>query len=167
MKKLKLKQAKNHDKNAKKLPPLEEDDVVRMKAHKVGDKKWQKGVVTQRLDERSYEIETDTGTYRRNCVHLRKSKESVNTQGAESIQAPQCDVSTRSKIPINVPNTDHEAAETMKPQSPTKHNEPAITSPTGTPQHRATPMMRRSQRTIRPPVKYGNYTPKEMAHVFR
>ena len=37
---------------------------------------WKKGVITKRLDERSYQVDTDSGTYRRNRSHLRKTNES-------------------------------------------------------------------------------------------
>ncbi len=70
------KQSKQYNAKAKDLKPLDEGDVVRMKPHKLGDKKWRKGVVLQRLDERSYEIEAeDGGVYRRNRVHLKNSNE--------------------------------------------------------------------------------------------
>lgn len=47
-----------------------------MKPFKLGQKEWKKGQVIQRLDQRSYEVETNDGTiYRRNRVHLNKSKE--------------------------------------------------------------------------------------------
>ena len=38
--------------------------------------RWKKGVITKRLDERSYHVDTDSGTYRRNRSHLRKTTES-------------------------------------------------------------------------------------------
>ena len=48
---------------------------MRMKPFQLGEKKWGKAIVNKRLDERSYEVETNSGTYRRNRVHLRKSNE--------------------------------------------------------------------------------------------
>lgn len=68
------KQAKTYNEHAKPLPPLEEGDVVRMKPFQM-QKKWSKGIVIKRLDERSYEVETDNGNYRRNRVHLKKTEE--------------------------------------------------------------------------------------------
>ncbi|XP_072046783.1 adhesion G-protein coupled receptor G7-like [Amphiura filiformis] len=40
-----------------------------------GNRTWEKAVVSERLDERSYLVETEKGSYRRNRVHLRKSQE--------------------------------------------------------------------------------------------
>ena len=65
-----MKQAFHYNKTAKDLPILHEDDTVRMKPFQLGEKKWGKGNRQQTLDERSYEVETNIGTYRRNRVHL-------------------------------------------------------------------------------------------------
>ena len=46
-----------------------------MKPLVAGKNKWTKGIVKKRLDERSYEVATDTGTFRKNRIHLRNSKE--------------------------------------------------------------------------------------------
>ena len=70
-----MKQAFYYNKTAKDLPVLHEGDTVRMKPFQLGEKKWGKAVVNRRLDERSYEVETNSGTYRRNRIHLRKSNE--------------------------------------------------------------------------------------------
>ena len=42
-----------------------------MKPFRHEQKEWEKAVVQRRLDERSYEVDTPEGTYRRNRVHLR------------------------------------------------------------------------------------------------
>ena len=39
----------------------------------LGNKTWKKGVITKRLDERSYEVDTNEGTLRRNRVYLRQT----------------------------------------------------------------------------------------------
>ena len=70
-----VKQAFHYNKTAKDLPILHEGDNVRMKPFQLGQKKWGKVIVNKMLDERSYEVETNSGTYRRNRVHLRKSNE--------------------------------------------------------------------------------------------
>ena len=72
----KRRQAWYHDRHARDLQPLREGDVVRMKPfQKHGRHEWKQGVVSKRLDERSYNVETATNTYRRNRVHLRRSTE--------------------------------------------------------------------------------------------
>ena len=72
-------QIKYYDRTAKDLPKLGKGDVVRMKPFKSGKKKWDKAIVTARLDERSYTVETPDGRrYRRNRCHLKKSAEKSN-----------------------------------------------------------------------------------------
>ena len=76
LKDVKKMQAKHYNAHAKDLPPLHEGDTVRLKPFQLGQKEWKKGAVVERLDERSYEIETaDGSTYRRNRIHLRKTNE--------------------------------------------------------------------------------------------
>ena len=75
MERIQMKQAFHYNKTAKDLPVLHEGDTVRMKPFQLGEKKWGKAVVNRRLDERSYEVETNSGTYRRNRILLRKSNE--------------------------------------------------------------------------------------------
>ena len=72
----KRRQAWYHDCHVRDLQPLREGDVVRMMTfQKHGRHVWKQGVVSKRLDERSYQVETATNTYRRNRVHLRRSTE--------------------------------------------------------------------------------------------
>ena len=59
-----------YNKGARDLSLLEEGDVVRMRPFRHGQKVWQKATVTKRHDERSYEVESESGTYRRNRVDL-------------------------------------------------------------------------------------------------
>ena len=70
--------------NAKDHPPLNEGDTVKLKPFQVGQREWKNDVVVERLDEKSYEIETaDESTYRRNRIYLRNTNDlgklSVNT----------------------------------------------------------------------------------------
>ena len=62
MERIQMKQAFHYNKTAKDLPVLHEGDTVRMKPFQLGEKKWGKAVVNRRLDERSYEVETNIGT---------------------------------------------------------------------------------------------------------
>ena len=55
-----MKQAFHYNKTAKDLPILHEGDTVRMKPFQLGEKKWGKAIVNKRLDERSYEVETES-----------------------------------------------------------------------------------------------------------
>ncbi|XP_011664712.2 uncharacterized protein K02A2.6-like [Strongylocentrotus purpuratus] len=69
------KQAYNYNKSAKDLTPLQEGDTVRMQPLVQGQKNWERAIVKRRLDERSYVVETPSGIYRRNRVHLRQTPE--------------------------------------------------------------------------------------------
>ena len=48
------KQAQHYNKSAKELEPLATGDVVRMKPFVAGKKTWEKAMVKERVDERSY-----------------------------------------------------------------------------------------------------------------
>ena len=61
-----------YNKGARDLSPLEEDAVVRMRPFRLGQQVWEQATVTKRHDERSYEVETEKGTYRRNRADLRE-----------------------------------------------------------------------------------------------
>jgi hypothetical protein len=67
-----------YDVKAKDLDPLQEGEVVRMKPHQKGQNEWRKAVVTKRLDERSYDVETENRTYRRNRVELKPVKTPIS-----------------------------------------------------------------------------------------
>ncbi len=71
---------KYYNKDAKELPPLQSDDVVRVKPYD-GSRIWKKGVIKKKLNERSYEIEIDGNIYRRNRQDIRKSKEAPDSNG--------------------------------------------------------------------------------------
>ena len=64
MKQEQQRQRNNYDKSAKDLEMLNEGDTIRLKPFRMGKKEWEKGVVRKRLDERSYEIATRSGTER-------------------------------------------------------------------------------------------------------
>ena len=59
-----LKQAKYYNKGARDLIPLAEGDEVPMRPFTLGKGDWTKATVTKRYDERSYQVETDFGSYR-------------------------------------------------------------------------------------------------------
>ena len=81
LKEVQQRQARYYNINAQDLPPPpppppSEGDTVRMKPFVLGKKEWKKGVVVERLDEKSYEVETGDGmSYRRNRVHLKRTNE--------------------------------------------------------------------------------------------
>lgn len=65
-----------YDRHAKDLQPLSKGDVVRIKPFRPVEKDWRKAVVIGQTDKRSCTVETsDAGVYRRNRVHLKRTKE--------------------------------------------------------------------------------------------
>ena len=78
---------------------------MRMKPfQKHGRHEWKQGVVSQRLDERSYQAETATNINRRNRVHIRRSAE--QPQAGTEREAPaddQTDSTNRSMTVVTPP----------------------------------------------------------------
>ena len=140
------KQATYYNRSAKDLPPLCEGDVVRMKPFKLGEKKWNKGVIQHRLDERSYEVETDDGTYRCNRIHLKKSNEGSPTSDQEIRMQP---VNVEPTKLNNEP--ENTTSNTSVLQSPKKS---AVSNPEV---KMEAPAPRRSQRVSKPPSRFGDF----------
>ena len=70
-----VRQVQYYNRGARDLATLEEGNVLRMRPFRLGQKVWNQATVIKRHDERSYEVETDTGTYRSNRVDLKKTAE--------------------------------------------------------------------------------------------
>jgi transposase InsO family protein len=141
MTKKQLVQAKYYNRKAHDLPVLDEGDVVRMKPFILGEKKWRKAVVTNRLDERSYEVQTPDATYRRNRMHLKKTAE---PPPVDTDYVPDRHTDRHAASPL--PRSEPEVTPTVA--SPTVPN---MTTPT------KTPMKTRSGRVVRPPAYLKNY----------
>ena len=98
-------QAQYYNANAHNLLELSEGDTVRMKHFVLGRKEW-KGVVVERLDERSYEVETaDGSSYRRNRAYIKKTNERTPaTANGEPPQPEQSMIQTQAanKLPVEV-----------------------------------------------------------------
>lgn len=109
LKKIQSNKSSQYNKTAKDLEPLEEGDVIRMKPYKMGDKEWKKAVVNKRLDERSYEIETPDGIYRRNWVYLKKTNEPPPTVTQEPKATKEQPVKPRSPKPNDLPRVPSQA----------------------------------------------------------
>lgn len=130
------KRAEQYNKTAKDLKPLEEGDIVRMKPLVQGQKGWTKAVVTKRLDERSYVVETPNGVYRRNRVHLKKTNEEPpeisKEQSKPTLQEPQA-TTTKSKRhepsrPTNSKNTrNQDQPRTINSKTTKNHDQPRPT----------------------------------------
>ena len=92
------KQAHYYNKNARDLDDLKQGETVRIKPFQLNQKEWTKGVISQRLDQRSYEVETPTGTYRRNRVYLRRSNEKSDTKQNHNYEENQDDKPSHENI---------------------------------------------------------------------
>ena len=85
------KQADYYNKHTRELSTLEEGDTVRLQPFKLGQKEWTKGTVLQRLDERSYRIETPTGIVRRNRQHIKPTNAPTPTTTTENLDQNQAE----------------------------------------------------------------------------
>ena len=79
----KLKQAHYYSQGSKDLQQLKSTQIVRIQPHGQ-HKTWRKAMVTKQVGIRSYEVETEGGTYlRRNRRQLRATAEDHNTSTAD------------------------------------------------------------------------------------
>ena len=69
----KQKQKRNHDRDARELPPLNRGDAIRMRLP--GDVHWTLGRILRYAGPRSYLVTVNGRTYRRNRRHLRTTTE--------------------------------------------------------------------------------------------
>ena len=127
----KERQKKYYDITAKDLQPLQEGESVRMKPHQKGKTEWRKAMVTKRLDERSYEIESEGRTYRRNRVELKPVKtpttlsEPSEPTGANTPATVNPDEIMRQEEPT-APETNNKEPETNSRQNTTLKHEVTV-----------------------------------------
>ena len=157
MKQSQDKQAKNYNKNAKDLPPLQQGDTVRIKPFVKNNKEWQQGTVSRRLDERSYEVITPTSTLRRNRVYLRKTNETATNSDEPA--------NTQNIMPcINLPEAPS-TSDNVEPQNAVANsndnNKPSASESDNTNDNSAkdttAPVTTRSGRRVKQPAKYNNF----------
>jgi hypothetical protein len=143
LRKLQQRQAYYYNKSAHDLPPLLQGDTVRMKPFKLGDKKWKKATVTERLDQRSYDVTVEDGaTYRRNRVHLKKTAELPPMITAET----------------NFENSNPKVSSTPERQEvQLDAGVPDDTSDTHTTPRKLAVAPRRSSRVVKTPQRYKDY----------
>ena len=95
-------------------------ETVRIKPFVTGNKTWKKTVVKERLDERSYRIETANGyTYHRNRSHLKKMKESPDVSDITVEQPPK--PTTPNPPPRRTKNPKQRRTTKHKPTQPNEY----------------------------------------------
>jgi hypothetical protein len=165
----KNRQVKYFNRHATDLPALEEGDTVRMKPFIKGQREWKKAVVVDRLDERSYTVDTPDGSYRRNRADIRRTKEDPpstimprksshippkRTNAGEPISKPVMHKKPTNTVPSTVPREESRAHSPTKqlvcgPQTPPSPPAPTQNIPSTT----------RSGRTVKKPLYLSNYVP--------
>ena len=158
-----LRHAMYYNRNARDLKPLEEGDVVRMKPFTLGQKEWRKAVVSRRLDERSYEVETAEATYRRNRMHLKKTNEPSFDRRPTEQCTTSCGPVKTSSAPCDSPSQKPLMSNVTKPVQSPHHEQspvrPALPAPSVKSQTLNTvPLRSSSGRTIKPPAYLSDYT---------
>ena len=114
-----------HDRGAKDLKELNEGDTVRIKPSILGKKKWDFGKIVEKLENRSYVVESNESLLRRNRVHLKKTNEverpeivksdnDVKVCPSETVMRPNQDkgLIDDSNSPVN---SDANSQKTVKP----------------------------------------------------
>ncbi|XP_030853177.1 uncharacterized protein K02A2.6-like [Strongylocentrotus purpuratus] len=171
LKMLQRKQSERYNLHAKDLPTLVEGDIVRLKPYKSGSTVWQRAVVNRRLDERSYEVETDSGLLlRRNRVDLKRTEEpppnteedQQKTISEKPQPQPRAHGTERKEayLPSNTVMTKHP----QSTQNHVKENKPQRTQNTRTEQvdknDTQSFLKTRSGRVSKPPQRFGDYVDK-------
>ena len=119
MKENQAKQAHYYNRHARDLPHLNEGDTVRMKPFELGKRTWDKGVVSSRVDARSYEILTDSNTtVRRNRVHLRRTPESSENSDAHGHDGLPSPNTVQEDLDTHSPDKEHSSSDVLNTAQP-------------------------------------------------
>ncbi|XP_022793604.1 uncharacterized protein K02A2.6-like [Stylophora pistillata] len=120
-------QAKYYNISAKEPPPLNSEDVVRVKPTDKSDQ-WYKARVEKEVDVRSYDVRTEDGRlFRRNRRHLRSSREPVGSSNSNNPVTPSIpDITSIAPLSPNepVPGTSQEFEESPPPKRATETGQP-------------------------------------------
>ena len=118
-------------------------------------KAWQRGIITSKLDERSYEVATPTATIRRNRIYLRRinSENQVDSPNSSvpnnNIIVPNCDNSNSS------PEQDCDQPIAPPEQPNTSSDEHSANQDTAT--NNSGDKVSRSGRRLKKPAKFDNF----------
>ena len=162
--KLKFQQTKQqfyYNKTAKPLRPLQEGDIVRARPYQLNTSSWQKATVTKRLDQRSYEIETDNGvTLCRNRAQLRATHEDPTPIPVVAEPGPL--VAPTGAAPsyeqVETPKTPQRVPRSPVPRVPARSPVPKVPAkPPESPVKSQTPYVSRSGRSSKRPAHLDEY----------
>lgn len=165
------------DKSAQELPELKEGDTVRVKPYKLGDKIWKKATIHEKVDGRSYNVQTENGqVLRRIRNQLRLSQEApLRPKDIPCCHTTQDDaakdmVETEGKTPPNhnegdsitqtTPGQGDQGQETrtQDPREQIENNSACDTNKTSMRSGREQVTRTRCGRAVRKPAKYSSFT---------
>lgn len=136
-----------YDKHTKDLPELQIGQNVRMRKHPI-DKHWQFGTCTNPIGNRSYIIDLDGKSYRRNRRDIRPTRESYDANKLNSLPLNLED------NPLVIPKERHHIETVRQPTaseinaSPTSDKDVAVDAPT---------KVRSSSRKTQLPAKFKDF----------
>ena len=140
-------QALYYNRGTHDLSPLEEGAQVRMRPFQLGKRVWEQATVAKRPDERSYEVETEKGTYRRNRADLREQPiPQRSPQWTPPVQQ------TSEQTPSDTPNKNQE-----KIQAGANSTQEASVQSGANQQVVHAPAAQRPKRTVREPAYLKDY----------
>ena len=136
---------KYYDRNAKSLPELVTGQPIRAKVHpKDHHSDWKSGVVKAKVAPRSYLVEVNGRSYRRNRVHIRDS-----LQNKTPVQTPE-------PVPNVITAENTQTEQLIAPALQCKQYQ--VLSPIASPTRAtSTPKCTKSGRISRPPAKYNDF----------
>ena len=126
-----------YNRTAKDLSVLKPGDTVTIKPEGVTKgQKWRKGLVVQKLPYRSYNVEVDGKTLRRNRVHLKPIGKPTNPEKTHSAQKPNA------YVKVSAPDTKNSSSNPVP--KPAKKMELVVAKRT------------RSGRLVKVPARYSS-----------
>ena len=122
MTKCKKKQARYCNKSTRQLPELSEGETVRVKCP--GEKTWTKGTCVRKVAQRSYDVQAENATYRRNRRQLLASKadsgDELPPERSTSRDRSESESSTSVETYVNDNGVANDNISDVRPDSPDK-----------------------------------------------
>lgn len=144
------KQAEYFNKHAHDLPPLQEGDIVRISPYKGCNREWEKGTVHRRVDNRSYEVNTPSGTLRRNRRHLRHVRDPQKSTAPTHTRAANTPPARQTEPIISVP-------ELSLPEPEVNRDQNTASETVSTETVDKLPVKTRSGREVKKPARFEDF----------